>query len=235
MHGPTIIIAAVIVLVGAVVVVVLRFIANRKRPPLLRLVVLCVVVWLIGTAVITVLGPTATKRFRYDVTLEVDGREMSGSTVWQMTSQKLFNLTGLVPYRYDVRGEAIAIPISDSEVLFVLRRGLGSLSTREHGALLLTNCGFADLHSLRTFEGSCDVKHNPPEIVFARGDLTSSSLPEIDFQEAGPIQTGRARIVRRTITTTNEPITTGITDRYPWIMRLALPSNPGPNPGDGTV
>jgi hypothetical protein len=182
------------------------------------------------------LYPTVTKRFRYDVTLEVDGREVSGSTVWQMTSQKLFNPLGSsLPFKHNVRGEAIAFPLSDDEVLFVLRRGLGSISTREHGALLLTNCGFADLHSLSAFEGSCEAEHNPPEIVIARGDLASSALPQIDFQETGPIQTERAKFVRRAITTTTEPITTGIADRYPWIANLALPSNPGPNPGEGTV
>lgn len=186
----------------------------------------------LGVGLVSLLQPSIVKRLRLDVVLEANGQTLSGSTVWEMTATRQFNPLGnSLPIRNEVRGEAIPLRLSETEAFFVLRRGVGGGSTRTYGALLW-DCGLSDLDALRAFEGSCDVR--APQIVSARGDLSSSEVPKLGLLETGPIALGDARIVSAKVTVTDEPITTGLAETFPWVASIPLALRPGSRPGEGT-
>lgn len=162
---------------------------------------------------------TATKRFVVAATLLVDGKPLDGAAVWEMQSRAVSGSFGNgLPYQLLAKGEAIAFPLSDELVVFVLKRARNFVSSRAYGAFL-AECGAVMPPAVEAFEGSCDIE-DLPEIVVARGAVGGPELPELTRVVDGAAGDLGIELGRLSIQVTDEPRTSGLITRYPWIGML---------------
>lgn len=165
------------------------------------------------------LGAPITKRFTFSVSLVVDGRPVAGSTVWEMYSEETSGSFGnALPYNHYARGEAIAIPLSDGSVIFVLKRARNFVSSRSYGAFL-AQCGPTSPEEIAVFQGGCDVR-DVPEIVLASGEVHGTSIPDLTLVRDGRAGGVLVEIDELSAEVTNEPRSSGLLDTYPWIASL---------------
>lgn len=124
-----------------------------------------------------------SRRFNYEVVVEVDGKEYVGSTVWEQKTERPWNpLPGAMDHS-SAKGEAIAIPISPTAVVFILKRHLERGGYAGYGALLV-ECGVYSPRELREFRGGCDLPTNRQFTLVARGGLGGTALPQFERIDA---------------------------------------------------
>lgn len=180
----------------------------------------------LGVWVVSALYPTVTKRVRVDVVLDFEGRQLAGSTIWHIKAVEPSINWGALKFKFDVIGEAIAIPVSESEALFVLRRGRDWVPTIGFGGEMLLRCvGTNELSGLASFQGTCRSPDVPPEIVLARGELSKDQLPELQFGKLGPLGTGQVKVLSLTMTTTDVPVEANLVSKFPWVAHLSKPND----------
>lgn len=159
-----------------------------------------------------------TRRFVLNVELMVDGVPHSGSAVWEMTTEEVYNPLGnSSPLVTRAKGEAVAIAIDGDRSIFVLRRQRHHVTTDQFGGLLW-DCGIRSLAELRTVQGPCEVR-SIPEIVVAQ------RVPDDDVPQLAALFDTRAgdmtiEIVSLTVSATESPLSASISRRYPWVSKL---------------
>ncbi|MGV3491284.1 MAG: hypothetical protein ACO1OG_08175 [Devosia sp.] len=199
----------------------IRAISRRRSIYLmLKSLALAAALTLIGGAGYLLFGRSATTNFEVVVTLAVDGRTISGSSVWQTTVRPLFNPLGnSIPYNTETRGEAIAIPISESLVAFALLRPAGSnLADAQYGDLIL-DCGVVAPADIAVFKGGCEVVDRP-ELLLADIVEGVPVMPHFQSLATYGATEHTIELVDVSVEVTNEEITTGLAERFPWILSL---------------
>jgi hypothetical protein len=173
-----------------------------------------------------------THRYRYRLTIEVgvDGQVKSGSSVIQVT-HRLDAVPGRPPkYTASVSGAAVFIDLGPRGNLFALLTGPDNTDAAAIAAKTFSPPPFRpDLaskeqqlqeltHSLAKAELHPDElpllvmfknMNDPSSIVQARSDDLSGTF--------GP----GVRLLHATIEMTNDPVTTGINEKLPWLVPLA--------------
>lgn len=160
-----------------------------------------------------------SRRFNYEVVVEVNGKEYVGSTVWEQTTERPWNPLPGAMDRRSAKGEAIAIPISPTRVVFILKRHLETGGFAEFGALLV-ECGVYSPRELREFRGGCELPIDRQFILVARGELGGTALPQFERIDAQSRNSMSVSVVSARIQTTDAPVTSGLTATYPWIRTL---------------
>ncbi len=174
---------------------------------------------LIGALVYLLWGSEGygSRRFSYQVVVNVDGKELAGASVWEQTTEQPWGPQSISMRRSAARGEAIAIPVSSTQAVLVLKRHQSPGGYAGYGALL-DNCGVYSPREVREYRGGCDLPLGIPFVVLVSGDLHGKVLPRFELvrQTAG----ARVSLVSARIEATDAPITIGLADTYPWIATL---------------
>lgn len=164
-------------------------------------------------------GAPVTKSFTFSVSLEVDGHSITGSAVWDMRSEEKSTVFGnALPFDNIARGEAIAIPLSDDTVLFVLKRARNYVSSRSYGAFL-RQCGPISIEELEGFRGGCEIR-DFPEIVVATGDIHGNRIPDLTILKDGEAGSMNISVEQLRVQVTDDARTSGLLHLYPWIREL---------------
>lgn len=183
----------------------------------MRIRVIIAVIFALYVSSCSAVEESVTKRFRVDASIEMAGRTFSASQIWEVEVH--WKPTGLpdVPWAdQEVRGEALAFPISDEETLFLLRRGPKIPTSPGAGAWILECVEVGSIEefmpALAGFSGGCEVEIVP---MFARAIGSSQATPDLSL-----IDETAVKLLGVSVQVTEQPITTGLSATYPWIAGL---------------
>lgn len=192
--------------------------------------------FIVGAGVVyktTLMPETVSKRFQFNF----DGQPVSGSGVWELDARS--NLRWLVtipPISGSLKGEAIPIPVSPDRVLFVLRNAQFDREGRLGGGVYLLQCvnpphgsGKDWIKQIRNYSGSCEVYGHPQVALWTSsgtsGVESRDTYPPMTLPDGGHLvrlRSSAARDMIITVTTTDQPVSTGLSKIYPWINELQV-------------
>jgi hypothetical protein len=166
-------------------------------------------------------------RYRLDVSLKVDGQEVTGSSVYElrMSSGGGSGAGTISRVVTQFEGQAIVVRLPEKPLLVVLMTTGNAAGFRR---LFLHSCGIkiGDGESLESyfdrvtrFQGPCDVALNLIKIL-AIGDPGDPKT----FHMAGGDNLSASfgsgvSLVSATVTRTTEPVTSGIRAILPWVLK----------------
>lgn len=212
---------------------------------------------LIGWGLWSWFAPTAVVRYRLDVTLEVDGKPVTGSVVQELVvSTWPLHLPGNARVGYQLHGQALRLDLADRGVLYVLmERYCPGSSTwgqcrRQYDLLIPDICDVKVKHEWRNTEsfstyvrrfnhltGSCEVsEENLPVMVRFDNEMEQTSAKLVFPDTLADAFGGNVRFVSASVVFTDEPISAGIEEQLPWLTSsdpVAIPTSI--THGDGTV
>lgn len=176
--------------------------------------------------------PSATNRFRVIATVEVDGRKVEGSTVMEITYQKVEHSLIGRGGATALKGEALILDLRGRGTVYVLPYAhdlsSGSLDQVYEGGVLsslgversigtLSNEDFARVRRAR---GRIPFRlGNPtrlPAFIAFRDEKNPKTIYEVDPRNFGQFFPG-VRLVGLDIEFTDAPVTTVLKQRLPWL------------------
>jgi hypothetical protein len=182
-------------------------------------------------------GPeqSASKRFRVIVTVEVDGQKVEGSTVIDITYEKLDEKRSLIGRGGDARGkgEALILDLKGRGTVYMLpyshhlpsgtlisvyTDGLLRSIGVTHGIGTLTSEDFDRIRQARgriPFLGLGNPSRLPAFVAF-RDEKNPKTVYEVDPKNFGPSFPG-VRFVDIDIEFTDAPVTNVLKQRLPWL------------------
>lgn len=202
-------------------------------------------------------APTAVVRYRLDVTLEVDGKPVTGSVVQELVASTWpLHLPGNARVGYQLYGQALRVNLADRGVLYVLmERYCPGSSTwgqckGQYKHLIPDVCDVKVKHEWRNTEsfatyvrrfkhltGSCEIsEENLPIMVRLDDEMEQTSAKLVLPDTLADAFGGNVRLVSASVIFTDEPISTGIEELLPWLKSsdpVAIPISI--TDGDGTV
>lgn len=172
--------------------------------------------------------PSNAVRYRLDFTVRVDGKPITGSKVYQIALKSGGGDGSTEVARVTERflGEAITIRLPGRPTLIAL------LATPEHGVdgfrdLFDRACGFsfgADesvstfIGRVTSFRGSCPVPATSmPQILSISDRNDARTLALADYRDLSRSFGTGVEFVSASISTSEEPVSTGIIDELPWL------------------
>jgi hypothetical protein len=180
--------------------------------------------------------PSESMRYRIAVTVDTPEGPRSGSSVVESTIRAVPRLAEHGGVNYDLRGEAVAIPLPDGEMLFALLRHENSSASDYQSRLLRTAACDEGKPSMRPAPDLCKGGQWEDFRIWAKehqlsAELSRSSYPILvtfrdindptTVEEVDPADLaatfGPGYSLRRiTVEITDEPVTSGIWKRFPW-------------------
>jgi hypothetical protein len=176
-------------------------------------------------------GQSATKRFRVIATVEVDGQKVEGSTVMEISYEKVERSLIGAGGATTLKGEALILDLKGRGTVYVLPREhtpSGSLSQVyeegilsslgiEHGVGTLSD---QDFDRVRQARGRIPfrIRHPPwlPAFVAFRDEKIPTTIYEVDPKNFGQSFPG-VRFVGLDIEFTDAPVTSVLKQRLPWL------------------
>ena len=183
--------------------------------------------------------PTAELHYRLDVTFEVDGKPVTGSSVHKFTAKRLRGLNSK-QFLLTATGEAVVVDIPGRRSVFVLLTTPTPDGTYTGGTkgrydfILVDACnlwkkrnelgpsGF--VRFLDDFTGSCTVPNESlPLMVAFRDESDPTSVERVYPNNPESALGPGVRFIGATVSTTDAPVTTGIGKRLTWLSEYPEP------------
>ena len=176
-------------------------------------------------------GQSATKRFRVIATVEVDGQKVEGSTVMEITYERVERSLIGRGGAATLKGEALILDLKERGTVYVLpyqhmpsgalieayEHGLLSSLGIEHGAGTLSS---EDFDRIRQARGRIPFRiGNPPRLpafVAFRDEKIPTTIYEVDPKKPGQSFPG-IRFVGLDIEFTDARVTNVLKQRLPWL------------------
>lgn len=172
--------------------------------------------------------PSNAVRYRLDIAVRVDGKTIIGSKVYQIALSPGGGDGSTEVARLVTRflGEAITIPLPGRPTLIAL---MAAADFNEEGArnLFYRSCDlrFEDgespssfIRRVTSFRGSCPVSANAmPQIMSIADRNDPRTLAVADYHDLSRSFGNGVEFVSASVSTTDEPISTGIVDELPWL------------------
>jgi len=176
--------------------------------------------------------PVSRVHYRLDVTFLVDGQEVTGSGVQLLVVRRVSGL-GQKRAIWTTSGEAVAVDLPGGQTVYALMTtqkpdgtytgGIGSYQVQVSEACKLKEQrGDRDwteyVRFVGTVSGTCQVPRDISPIMVTFTDETDPTsvkrvLPDAAEAVLGP----GVQFKRTTLTITDEPVSTGINERLPWL------------------
>ncbi|MCE9521988.1 MAG: hypothetical protein K8S25_06085 [Alphaproteobacteria bacterium] len=197
---------------------------------------------------------TAKLRYRLKIVVRVDGTVHTGSSVIEAQfldfGQSMFRAPEAGRFATKSWGEAVAIDLKDRGFLFgLLERPLVSTEGFQVGHLLDVLAKFPEnqrrlpdslLSHVGSLQGEFELREPDRPILVRFRDIRDPSTVElVDARRISAHYGDRAALMEVTISVTQDPVTTGLDERLPWLesAELAKPGRtfagklpPGPRP-----
>ncbi|MEI2383987.1 hypothetical protein [Breoghania sp. JC706] len=177
--------------------------------------------------------PTAELHYRLDVTFEVDGKPVTGSSVHKFTAKRLRGLNSK-QFLLTATGEAVVVDMPGRRSVFVLLTTPTPDGTYTGGTkgrydfILVDACnlwkkrnelgpsGF--VRFLDGFTGSCEVPaESLPLMVAFRDESDPTSVERVYPNNPESALGPGVQFIGATVSTTDAPVTTGIGKRLTWL------------------
>lgn len=210
----------------------------RSLPKFIRrLVVIISLIVLFVSSCKAIFIPTTEKRYRLEISVEIDGKEYTGSAVQQLTATgwpRAFKFVAHGRAHYEVYGEAVAIDLGDHGTLYALLRYPPPpdrptelhLAKRYYTAFVPTVCGLrvknsnytAFIWRIRLMQGECEVPvEELPMLVRFANEPELDSVEQVDPENLAATYGPSAKFLGAKISFTNERLSTDIEKRLPWM------------------
>jgi hypothetical protein len=199
----------------------------------------CLARGLLGFAVLALLSacsaPVAV-RYRLEVTFDVSGVRTTAFSVYQMSLGSGGGSGAGTIARFLVssfEGQAIVLPLSNRPMLIVpMTTGTVDGFTMLYLAAcdLRPNEGEAPAHYLtrvQAFNGTCNVPSNLLTILAIADPLNPKTLRLASLSNLSAMFGPKVSFLSATVSTTNDPVTTGIRSILPWVREpgtIVMPS-----------
>lgn len=211
----------------------------RAKKRLIRIVLVCAVLYLGFQGLMERYAPSRQLNFRLDVTFEVDGEQVTGSGVQTFKVSRVVGLSQRT-WNHRIYGEAIIVDLPNRPSVFVLMnlpRKDGSIASGSGGYNFLIQdvCRLRDktqdlgpagyVRFAGNLTGSCQVpRRYIPLMVAFENEQEPTSVKQV-FPENPESTLGEGvRFLGAEITITNEPMTNGIRHRLNWLSNYSEPS-----------
>ena len=172
-------------------------------------------------------GSQVSFNYRITATLTLGDKVFTGSSVWRMSARKQPTVGGDRTV-YEVHGEAVALT-HGTETLLMLRRDAKGFSTLAYGAFPR----FCDksskapiLEKLAAFAGPCSIRSVKPEIVSFSNPNDPTTLLEFPYGNL-EMEECNSNCLAITVERTDDPVTTGLENRLPWLKLGTIVSEVG--------
>lgn len=157
-------------------------------------------------------------RYAVEVTLAVNGEQVSGRTVmeghwWISHGLGRSDLNG------DIYGEAIPLTLAGLGTVFVLRRSeIGGTGAASGGWLLRCSPKGSTLPLGERVAAMppCEIRDQRPMLAINRGTEAEPRMQRVYYSDDG----GPITLVRFAVEKTDEPVTRGLTATFPWLKLL---------------
>jgi hypothetical protein len=197
---------------------------------LIFLLVLAAIIWGLWSW----FAPTSVVRYRLDVTVEVDGKPVTGSVVQELTvSTWPFHLPDNARIGYRLKGQAMVLDLPDHGTLFVLMElpmEDGRFQTSNWGNryrfFIAKSCGIKSngmnfstyVRSFSQLSGTCPIpREYVPLMVRFKDEADQTSVQRVFPDDFEAVFGSGTRFLGASLTFTDSPITTGIRQRLPWL------------------
>jgi hypothetical protein len=178
--------------------------------------------------------PSETVRYRLTIEATVDERPASGSGVIEVTRQDTTAIGSMGGTGFSVKGEAIGVDLGARGQFFALLRGpnIGRSEDRSFPPYLILEAFSGQLdkrtsviEQMRTLNKLRPKTHLPttllPMLVRFRNINNPGSVEKVDPDNFAAIFGAGVKLQRAAIEITQDPVTTGISRRLPWLDALA--------------
>lgn len=172
-------------------------------------------------------GAKATLRYEITVTLDVDGRQVSGAGVQEISASARTPVDGIFAAGLrvkQVQGQAIAVEVPGKPALFFLmsRSGGGEgwpLALAKACKWNASSDADPDIRisAFRDFVGPCELDGQSLPLIVRMGDEKDvTTLHKVTLPETGGVD-GDVKLVSIALNKTDKPITFDLQRRLPWL------------------
>ncbi|NRG19067.1 hypothetical protein HPQ64_15355 [Rhizobiales bacterium] len=181
--------------------------------------------------------PTTEKRYRLEISVEIDGKNYTGGAVQQLTATggaRIFRGLSQTSAHYEFYGEAVAIDLDERGTLYALMRypppadkpTAFHLAKRYYSAFVPTVCGLrvgrfgyaVFIWRIRMLWNDCEVPIDEmPMLVRFANEPELDSVEQVDPKNLAATYGPSARFLGARISFTREPLSMEIEERLPWL------------------
>ncbi len=170
--------------------------------------------------------PSATVRYKLTLTVDVNGKQVTGSSVVEVYRQDTTKVFGgsFGGYGYDFRGEAVAVDLGEKGVLFaLLKAGSSSDSQPPYIIKYLGNYSLDPVENLRKMKQArprpkVDLSFDKIPMLVRFRDINDPKTVElVDPNDLEKSFGKGVKLVSATLEMTDEDVTRGVEKWLPWI------------------
>lgn len=178
--------------------------------------------------------PSVTVRYRLTLVVDVDGRPHTGSGVVEVTRQDTTRVFGAIGgVGAIIKGEAIGVDLGERGTLFVIMHGrdLGVAEDRTFPSYILFYAfadqlekggrGLDQLRVLKARHPRTEISTSLiPMLVRFRDIANPATIEVVDASNLAASFGPNVALQRATIEITDDPVTTGIEKKLPWLNEM---------------
>nr|WP_319515201.1 hypothetical protein [uncultured Cohaesibacter sp.] len=201
----------------------------KIRKKIVRLAIFCIGLWL----AIELYMPSRTVYYRLDITFEIDGIPVTGSGVQKYKISRNRTPLSTSQLNSGAYGDAVIVDLPGKKSVFALMA-----TPREDGSykggngvydfLIIRSCKLREQNRRISFSsivrlvgrmsGTCEIPlHYIPVLVIFENEKDPTSVKRIFPNHLENTLGENAKFIGASLTITDEPMTTGIEKRLPWL------------------
>jgi hypothetical protein len=185
-----------------------------------------------GYGLFAYLVPSVTLRYRLTLEADVAGHHAVGSGVIEVTREDNRRLFGsLGGFGAEVRGQAVILDLDDRGLLFALLRGSRELPENKNHPMNVLFYAFptlikpqdylAALRELKALHPTADLPFDLLPMLVRFRDLSDpASVEQVQPNDLAAAFGPGVELKKATIAITDDPVTTGIEHKLPWLAGL---------------